>query len=76
MSSRGATPGLHHRTGTQSSFQQAIPLASRAKRGLSFNRDYVRLKDSQTGNDDFAEFSCIENYGNFFDLFDMQSEFV
>ena len=48
MSSRGATPGLHHRTGTQGSFPQNLSLASRAKRTQSFNRDYVSWKNEQT----------------------------
>ncbi len=41
MSSRGATPGLYHRTGTQGSFHQTLSLSSRVKRTQSFNRDYV-----------------------------------
>ena len=48
MSSRGATPGLHHRTGTQGSFPQNLSLASRAKRTQSFNRDYVSWKNERT----------------------------
>jgi len=41
MSSRGATPGLHHRTGTQASSHQQLSLSIRAKRTQSFNREYV-----------------------------------
>lgn len=43
MSSRGATPGVHHRTGTQASLYQQISLPLRAKRTQSFNQDYVSL---------------------------------
>jgi hypothetical protein len=51
MSSRGATPGLHHRTGTQGSSHQQISLSNRAKRTQSFNRDYVRSNLSKRIND-------------------------
>jgi hypothetical protein len=44
MSSRGGTPGLYHRTGTQGSSYQQIALPVRVKRTQSFSRDYVRLK--------------------------------
>jgi len=43
MSSRGATPGLYHRTGTQLSPYQQLSLSVRAKRTQSFNREYVGL---------------------------------
>jgi hypothetical protein len=43
MSSRGGTPSLYHRTGTQNSFYQQLSVPVRTKRAVSFSRDYVSL---------------------------------
>ncbi len=51
MSSRGATPGLHHRTGTQGSSHHQISLPSRMKHTQSFDRDYVRCITKQKKTD-------------------------
>lgn len=46
MSSRGATPGLHHRTGTQGSLHLPYSLQTRSKRSRSFHRDEVRIRET------------------------------
>jgi len=46
MSSRGATPGLHHRTGTQGSLHRPYSLAIRSKRSRSFHRDEVKFRET------------------------------
>jgi hypothetical protein len=51
MSSRGATPGLYHRTGTQGSFHPQSSLTVRGKRTQSFNRDYVSLERNRNSGD-------------------------
>jgi hypothetical protein len=63
MSSRGATPGLYHRTGTQTSFYQQISVPVRTKRGVSFNRDYVSFNIEENFFDKtLFSFSITKNY--------------
>lgn len=53
MSSRGATPGLHHRTGTQGSLHLSIAVPVRPRYGPSADRNYASdSEDHQmTGKD-------------------------
>jgi len=78
MSSRGATPGLYHRTGTQLSPYQQLSLSVRAKRTQSFNREYVGENFGKKSLHIFvfSRFSYITNYRKFFDLFVMLFVFV